>query len=171
MDIKQLIDLWATKKQKVLFKQGLESFIYLYLLYNKENKMIHKMFSFMRDEYIQDTIIENLKYNLFIVEEDNGEFILTDKANELFEIIETSFEDFWEHYHRITDKPKTDKEPAKKHWKKLTTIERTRALDVNIITAYATNTDIRYRKKARTYLADKNFNDEYAITESWTKMK
>ena len=77
------------------------------------------------------------------------------------EVVETglTFDDFWNHYHTTTGKPKTDKDPALKKWDKLTADERQKAYDQ--VAAYAkTNPNPVYLKKARTYLEDKAFNDE-----------
>jgi len=69
------------------------------------------------------------------------------------------FDFFWNAYHKYTNKVKTDKEACIKYWNKLTEEERKRA--ITMIPAYAeTSDDSQYLKKARTYLADKNFNDE-----------
>lgn len=70
------------------------------------------------------------------------------------------FNVFWDLYHSTTGKQKSDKEPSLKHWKKLTQSEM--ELAINKIEDYVKNqSEIKYCKKARTYLADKNFNDEY----------
>ena len=69
------------------------------------------------------------------------------------------FDLFWDSFHSLTGKPKTDMQPAKKHWDKLTAEEKEKA--ISFIPQYSSsNSDKRYLKKARTYLADKNFNDE-----------
>lgn len=74
------------------------------------------------------------------------------------------FEKFWDSYHFITGMEKTDKEPALKYWKKLTQTEKQKAFDM--INAYNNSiSDKKYIKKARTYLADKNFNDEYSVNK------
>lgn len=75
-----------------------------------------------------------------------------------------SFDDFWNSYHEITQKVKTDKEAAQKYWNKLKEPERQKAIEM--IKPYFLNlTDTKYCKKARTYLADKNFNDEYTVNK------
>jgi len=75
--------------------------------------------------------------------------------------LNNAFGIFWESYHSITTKPKTDKEAALKYFSKLSPEERQKAIDQ--IKPYADSIeDKRYCKKARTYLADKNFNDEFA---------
>lgn len=87
---------------------------------------------------------------------------LTKKENkqkkESFGIAE--FEIFWDRFHAITGKPKTDKEAALKHWKRLKRAEQQKATD-NIRSYFLSLGDFHYCKKARTYLADKNFNDEF----------
>tara|TARA_R110000803_G_scaffold16197_2_gene44427 strand:- start:1177 stop:1851 length:675 start_codon:yes stop_codon:yes gene_type:complete len=72
---------------------------------------------------------------------------------------ERDFSEFWDSFHSLTGKPKTDMQPAKKHWEKLTAEEKVKA--ISFIPQYSSsNIDKRYLKKARTYLSDKNFNDE-----------
>jgi len=81
-----------------------------------------------------------------------------DKENELFEL-------FWNQYHQKSGKPKTDREPSLKHWKKLNKKEQQMAID-NIDAYCKTQNDSEYLKKARTYLADKTFTDEMSIVET-----
>jgi hypothetical protein len=73
---------------------------------------------------------------------------------------ENSFDLFWNEFHKITSRNKTDKEPTKKHWIKLNQIEQQKAID-SIKKYFDSLSDKKYCKKARTYLADKNFNDEF----------
>ena len=80
--------------------------------------------------------------------------------------INNEFSFFWMQYHSITGKEKTDKEPAFKHWKKLTADERKLAIK-NIKPFYDSLPNKEYCKKARTYLSDKNFNDEFN-QEQWS---
>ena len=54
---------------------------------------------------------------------------------------------------------------AQKYWDKLSDIERQKAID-NIKPYYDSLKDKKYCKKARTYLADKNFNDEFKVNGS-----
>jgi len=70
------------------------------------------------------------------------------------------FETFWIAYHSITSMKKTDRNAAEKYWKKLTDQERVKAQE-NITPYYNSIKDKKYIKKARTYLNDKNFNDEF----------
>lgn len=78
------------------------------------------------------------------------------------------FEGFWEEYHNRTTKPKEDKEAAFKKWKQLTKEEKRKAIDM--IEAYSRSNDPRYLKKARTYLGDKSFNNEFSIVDRPTRM-
>lgn len=75
--------------------------------------------------------------------------------------INNSFESFFDEYHKITKLNKSDKAAALKKWKTLTVSERTKALE-NISNYYNSLSDKKYCKKARTYLNDKNFNDEFS---------
>ena len=70
------------------------------------------------------------------------------------------FDDFWDLYHRITQKDKINIARARKEWKKLTATEKKLALE-NIEEYYAHQKDIRFCKQAATYLADKAFLNEY----------
>lgn len=70
-----------------------------------------------------------------------------------------SFFLFWEHYHKTTGKQKTDKDSAIKYWNKLSITEQRKAY-VMVKPYFDSLQDKKYCKKARTYLADKNYNDE-----------
>lgn len=72
-----------------------------------------------------------------------------------------SFENFFDEYHKITKLKKSDKEASFKKWKQLNKSEQKKALD-NIQNYYDSLSDKKYCKKARTYLNDKNFNDEFS---------
>ncbi len=88
----------------------------------------------------------------------NAALPLTRKNNK--ENIYSDFGRFWNDFHDITGKPKTDKEAAVKHWKRLTQLEQTKAIEA-IKPYFQSLKDPEYCKKARTYLSDKNFNDEF----------
>lgn len=78
---------------------------------------------------------------------------------------EDQFEFFWTQYHLITKIQKTDKVPAFNYFKKLTLDERRKAY--TMIQGYSdSNKDKQYIKKARTYLSDKCFNDEFKAVEN-----
>lgn len=74
--------------------------------------------------------------------------------------VNTDFNLFWNSYHEISGKPKTDLRAAEKYWNKLNESEKKKAFD-NIKPYCESISDKKYIKKARTYLADKNFNDEF----------
>lgn len=81
---------------------------------------------------------------------------------------EVNFDTFWTEYHEVTGLKKTDLQPTIKYWKKLTKSEQQLAIDnvkayFNSLPIYTTGRPV---KKARTYLADKNFNDEFENKES-----
>ncbi len=71
---------------------------------------------------------------------------------------------FWEKYHKITNKNKTDKNTASKNFKTLTKDEQIKAYN-NIQAYYDSVSEKKYVKKAYTYLRDKNFNDEFGNKE------
>jgi len=73
---------------------------------------------------------------------------------------DNSFDFFWDEFHKTTGKNKTDREAALKYWVKLTEQEKEKA--VKSISPYFNSIDNpKFVKKARTYLSDKNFNDEF----------
>jgi len=88
---------------------------------------------------------------------------LRDKINP-----EPDFEEFWNKYHEITGLKKTDLQATIKYWKKLTKNERQKAVEnisnyYDSLPIYSTGRPV---KKARTYLGDKNFNDEFEVIET-----
>jgi len=85
---------------------------------------------------------------------------VNDTVNVNDNVISKGFKLFWDKYHLITKLNKTDKDSAEKYWKKLTNKEKQSALD-NIEFYYNSLNNKKYCKKARTYLSDKNFNDEF----------
>lgn len=90
--------------------------------------------------------------------------VLRQKGLDIFEQKQTkgvTFDEFWEEYHNISGLPKTDREAARKYWNSLRVKEKKLAFER--ITEYCNNNP-RFRKKARTYLKDKNFYDEYDTT-------
>lgn len=83
--------------------------------------------------------------------------------NDKEEIIKGNFELFWNHFHKITDKPKEKKEAAFKHWKKLKLDEQRKAY-AQIEKFSKSKNDKQYLVIARTYLSDKVFNDEFIVS-------
>lgn len=74
--------------------------------------------------------------------------------------VKESIDIFWDLYHSISKKPKSDKEASIKYWDKLTDIEKDTA-KCNIKPYIDSVDDPKYIVKARTYLANKRFNDEF----------
>jgi len=95
---------------------------------------------------------------------DNRKIVHMENENENIIKDINEFELFWEKYHSITGKPKSGKEPAKKHWKKLNKAEKNKAFE-NIQSYYDSMENKKYCQMARTYLSDKSFNDEFGTTE------
>ena len=75
------------------------------------------------------------------------------------------FEIFWNEYHSVTNKQKEDKVPTEKYWNKLSSFEKEKALS-SIKDYSKTNEDSKYLKKARTYLSDKCFNNEFTAVKA-----
>ena len=148
-----VIDLDNLKKSNIF----VEEYLYLQLI-NEEFNPLDFNWS-VGKAVITD--LELLEQNLWIKKVEEG-YILRDKGRQLFEssISTITFDEFWENYHRITGLPKTDKEAAKTKWKRLSNKERNKA-DENIQAYYDSLNDKKYCRKARTYLENKNFNDEF----------
>jgi len=82
----------------------------------------------------------------------------------------SDFDLFWDQYHKITASKKGPKDAAFKHWKKLNKSDKAKAIEM--IGPYSkTVSESKYIVFARTYLADKRFNDEYEATPTTTKKK
>jgi hypothetical protein len=90
------------------------------------------------------------------------DYVYREKAEILFGDKGLSFEEFWDKYHQITKLPKTDLKPAKLKWNRLTKGKKKKAVD-NIKLYYDSLNDKRYCKKARTYLEDEAFENEFKI--------
>ena len=80
------------------------------------------------------------------------------------------FEKFFDSYHTICNIPRTDKEAAFKHWRKLNESEKRLAIE-KIKAYYNSVQNKQYLKKSRTYLSDKNFNDEFGNNSSNNNVK
>ena len=71
-----------------------------------------------------------------------------------------TFDAFWEKFHEITRKPKTNIGRDRREWKKLSVNDR--CLSLNHIDEYYDNlTDIKYCMQAASYLSNKAFMNEY----------
>lgn len=154
---------------KFTFEEFLEfglsptAYIFLYCLVHEEPSAESNL---MFDNWVR-LELQDAGY-LKLVDE-SGEIVLRQKLLDLRAQInpEPQFDEFWNKYHEITGQKKTDLQAALKYWKKLTKIEKKLALD-NIkpyfysLPVYSTGRPV---KKARTYLDDKNFNDEFSYKE------
>lgn len=110
-------------------------------------------------------VLESLQNRLYLkITGDNfEELVCRDKADLLFADKGNSFEEFWDLYHTITHLPKTDLKPAKTKWNRLTKGKKKKAI-ANIRLYYESLNDKRYCKKARTYLEDEAFENEFKST-------
>lgn len=109
--------------------------------------------------------IEDLQRDLYIKVLEDGVF-LRQKALDLFNIKQQdiTFKEFWDKYHEITGKPKTDRVPAEKYWRRLS--KKHKKLAMEMIQPFFNSLDNpKYCKKARTYLDHKNYLDEYLIDQ------
>lgn len=78
--------------------------------------------------------------------------------------VEETFDLFWDHFHTITCKYKTDVAAAKKYWKALSLKERQEAYR-NVKPWFDSietkGKSLEFVKKGRTYLSDKSYLDEF----------
>ena len=119
--------------------------------------------------------LQSLMYIKIIKEDDTIiDIVLRKKATDLFpESKGAAFEEFWDKYHQIIKEwRKSDRFAAEKVWKRMTVKEKNTAIE-NIQTYYDSAQVIKGRKvvhKARTYLTNKLYNDEFESEDSdWTK--
>lgn len=122
----------------------------------------------LSDKYV----IKDLEENMYIRTTDEG-YELRGRGRELFESkASVTFEEFWNHYHTVTHLAKTDRAAAEKYWKRLKPKEK--ELAVKKVQAYYNSlNDKKFCRKARTYLENKNFNDEFKVKEikDWTAQR
>jgi len=125
-----------------------------------------KLYDLIPQHYNQDDTIlianklEKEGY-IRIMGDDIEDIFIEGKTDKLLNSDKNStFKLFWTDYHKITNMRKTDKEAALKKWKVLKDTEHVLAIK-NIQDYYDSLNDKTYCKKARTYLGDKNFNDEF----------
>jgi hypothetical protein len=82
-----------------------------------------------------------------------------------------TFEIFWKRYHDVTGKLKTDKAPAFSKWKQVEmklTDQRAAYIAIPIYFRWAMaeyRNDVQYVKKARTYLEDRAWENDYNTTK------
>lgn len=141
------------------------SFMLLYFILNDDKELYDHL---VTKNDIRKSDFIDLETNGYIKITDDG-WILRKKSLDLQAQIdiEPQFEEFWSEYHKVTGLPKTDLQPALKYWKKLTKTEKKLALEkikpyFYSLPVYSTGRPI---KKARTYLADANYNDEFSYKE------
>lgn len=176
------IDLENFKK----YKGNTEGFIVLQLLYEKRLDVLKKYLGFIEEPIISisnSSLLNILEENEYIkiTGEDLDSIYLLPKSKEVFNCKEVDFKEFWDKYHQICNIPKTDAAQAKIYFNRLNRHEKIAALN-NIPQYYNScvkNKDVRsgkiYVKKARTYLSDKNFNDEFdykhdnVVEDDWTR--
>ena len=135
------------------------------------NKKAFERLSSEYGSYISNAL-ESLQNKLYlkIQGEEFEELVCREKAELLFSDKGITFEEFWGIYHTITHLPKTDNKPARSKWNRLTKGKKKLAID-NIRAYYDSLSDKKYCKKARTYLEDENFMDEFKSKQDendWT---
>ena len=150
---------------KLLKKSGLflEEFIIMALINSGEN---------IEEYHYSKHILQNLEDNMYIKLSENN-WLLRGKGRELFESkASVTFEEFWNHYHTVTHLAKTDRAAAEKYWKRLKPKEKELAVE-KVQAYYNSLNDKKFCRKARTYLENKNFNDEFKVKEvkDWTAQR
>ena len=150
---------------KLLKKSGLflEEFVIMALINSGEN---------IEEYHYSKHILQNLEDNMYIKLSENN-WLLRGKGRELFESkASVTFEEFWNHYHTVTHLAKTDRAAAEKYWKRLKSKEKELAVE-KVRAYYNSLNDKKFCRKARTYLENKNFNDEFKVKEvkDWTAQR
>lgn len=133
-----------------------EEYLLLALIYNGEDISSYK---FINGE--MEHLLLALEDEMWVSKVD-GEYVLRSKALALFEEEKSTvtFEEFWNKYHEVTFLPKTDRSAAETKWRRLKPKEQVKAIEM-IQSYYDSLNDKKYCRKARTYLENKNFNDEF----------
>jgi hypothetical protein len=126
------------------------------------------------EEYLisDKNILRNLELEMWIKSTEEG-YELRGKGRGLFESkASVTFEEFWNHYHTVTHLAKTDRAAAEKYWKRLKSKEKELAVE-KVQSYYSSLNDKKFCRKARTYLENKNFNDEFKVKEvkDWTAQR
>jgi hypothetical protein len=108
-------------------------------------------------------ILESLQNKLYlkIQGDEFEELVCREKTEVLFGSKDSTFEEFWDKYHIICKLPKTDLKPSKLKWNRLTKGKKKKAID-NIKAYWDSLNDKRYCKKARTYLEDESFENQFS---------
>lgn len=138
------------------------AYMLLYCLVHNETDMIDKI-----------VFVNNNKKELqeagYIKLADDESIVLRQKALDLQAKVnpEVDFDTFWDKYHIVTDQRKSNLQPSIKYWNKLNKREKQLAIDniekyYNSLPVYSTGRPV---KIARTYLRDKNFNDEFSYKD------
>lgn len=126
------------------------------------------------EEYLisDKNILRNLELEMWVKSTEEG-YELRGKGRKLFESkASVTFEEFWNHYHTVTHLAKTDRAAAEKYWKRLKPKEKELAVE-KVQAYYNSLNDKKFCRKARTYLENKNFNDEFKVKEikDWTAQR
>lgn len=164
----------SLKDFRLLNNLWLHDLIILKLLFNKEEELFKELYTNGEEHVcLRVKALEDKQY-IKILGKDYGSidnYAVRVKTEELFKEEKAdnkSFDEFWDKYHEITKTLKTDKVPTIKYWRGLTKKERILAYN-NIQNYFNSLTDRKYCKKARTYLSDKNFLDEFKNSNNATR--
>ena len=153
---------------------SIRQYLFLKFLYECNDEVLDNLAEFKWEmlelNETPDTLIQHLQeggYLKIIAEEEEYRIELRKKALDLFPSTVSKgveFDAFWDKYHSIVKEwRKTDRFAAEKVWKRMTIREKQLAFD-NIQPYYDSAKIIQGRKvvhKARTYLTNKLYNDEF----------
>lgn len=104
--------------------------------------------------------------NIDLIEEHIDEIL--EFINKSYPVSDEDGEQFYNLYHDLTGKAKTDKQRVFKEWKKMRKRDRKTAMDHVFVWAEyhkLRGTEIEYIKKCYTYLRDKNYEDELDLSK------
>ena len=177
MKLKLSMDIDLSKKPEDI--NVLQYMILTILVHDKDNieEFINGV-DLQEDIEVMADILQYLENNMYlkVIHQDDWTSIeLRKKATDLFPKSKgIDFTLFWDKYHEIAKKPKTDLEASRKYWRRLKPKEQQLALNnIENYVAFVTRTQgSKYIIKARTYLNNKNFYDEFESDDDndvWTK--
>lgn len=162
----KLNDMEFTIEEFKQFELSPGAYILLYALVYNDGELMNRIVPISQHK-------RELQDKGFVKLDEEENIILRQKTLDLQNKLnpEPLFEEFWKGYHQYAKQfynnfKATDRDPAEKHWKKLTKAQRQLAIDKYKLFIDASVERNIFLKKARTYLSDHNFLDEFEVKQT-----
>lgn len=108
-------------------------------------------------------ITDKLEHNMWIANSVDGLMLRKKGLDLLTDNVNVKFDVFYDKYRKVTGLLKTERTATEKYWNKLKVKDKQLALDT-IELYYSNNKE--YPHKARTYLSERHFEDEFNETKN-----